>query len=139
MLHWPCHRLLSAPPILRKCLTFPCEHGCSSCFCYCCSCMILCTEDVARAPANLGTQGLTSLNQHTCLNCHRLGTTVVYDSHVIRFRFPEKWALDRSCNTGGLGNEASHGRRCSMEMIHQSQNFLRQNLQSFVPANAKHR
>merc|ERR1740122_578151 len=70
---WHCHHLLSAPPVLWEGLALPCEYSRSASLCDSCRSMVLRAEDVARAPAHLGTQGCQGLDEHACLDCHVQG------------------------------------------------------------------
>merc|ERR1719240_1612382 len=63
----PGEHLLSAPPVLGKGLTLPGEHGGSASLGDGRRGMVLCAEDVARAPAHLGSQGMHGLNEDTSL------------------------------------------------------------------------
>merc|ERR1719502_1356683 len=70
---WPSQHLFCAPPVLGERLTLPGKDNRSTSFRDCCSCMILRAENVAGAPAHLGTQSMKSLNENCCLNSHVQG------------------------------------------------------------------
>merc|ERR1719313_2731831 len=64
------HHLLCAPPVLLKSLALPCKDGRGPRLGDGSGCVILSAEDVARAPAHLGTQSSQGLNEHASLNGH---------------------------------------------------------------------
>ncbi len=65
----PVQGTLCTPPILLERLAFPGEHG-SAIPCNGSSGVILCGEDVARAPSHLRSQRRQSLDQNSGLNSH---------------------------------------------------------------------
>merc|ERR1719230_532453 len=66
----PSKCLICAPPVLDQAFVLPSIHSGGLCLSNGSCGMILCTEDVARAPTDFSTKSSESLNEHSSLDGH---------------------------------------------------------------------